>query len=196
MGRGRALGPALAARGVVGAHEQGAGGAVRGSSGSAARSDLGALLLAVRDASVLEQHKRRLLGPSGSPVRAAIPQVLDALGKELFPHGGESWSSKLRRALRALRHPRTPLAEHRQAIGQAPRKPEIRSPPQWRASGNFLPTDRSAAMARSDEPVVVLIESVHPSQNLRLLDLGQAVPRGRVVRRQERVGGSDRRCDG
>ncbi len=82
-------------------------------------------LLAVRDASVLEQHKRRLLGPFAVlPLRAAIPQAMVALGQELIPQGSESWSSKLRRTLRALRHPRTPLAEHRQAIGQAPRKPE------------------------------------------------------------------------
>jgi hypothetical protein len=69
--------------------------------------------LQVRDATVLEQHERRLLAPfSVLPYRRALVRSLVELGNEVRPEGGESWAAKLRRMGLALRNAFTSRSRH------------------------------------------------------------------------------------
>lgn len=69
--------------------------------------------LATRDATVLEQHERRLLAPfSVLSVRRAFREAAAQAVAELTPAGGETWRAKLARTALAVRHAFVRRSQH------------------------------------------------------------------------------------
>lgn len=82
----------------------------------------GRATLDVRDLTVAEVHRRRLLaGFAVLPAHRAVPHALGHLVRELAPSEGEPWFSKLRRTLIALRHPSMPRSAHDRAVAEQTR---------------------------------------------------------------------------
>jgi len=81
----------------------------------------------IRDMTVFEGHARRWFGPfSALPMGRALPQAGLALGRELVPIPGESWTHKLRRAGEAMSNPSRRLADHTRLLGEEARKPRFK----------------------------------------------------------------------
>jgi hypothetical protein len=70
-------------------------------------------LSAVRERTVLEQHVARWVGwHAALPRRLAVRATLDELRDDLTPERGESWGSKLRRSVRAVRNAFVTRSKH------------------------------------------------------------------------------------
>jgi hypothetical protein len=73
----------------------------------------GRTALSSRDATVLEQHERRILGAYAVlPVGRALRQCVAQIALEIKPQHGESWSAKLARMWLALRHAFVRRSQH------------------------------------------------------------------------------------
>jgi hypothetical protein len=80
-------------------------------------------LLEVRDPTIIERHKRKLLVPFAVfPPHRALVQFAREVVRVLSPSPGEAWSTKLRRTVVALRHPLTPMTAHRRAFEERRRR--------------------------------------------------------------------------
>lgn len=71
----------------------------------------GTHLKSVRERTVFENHLQRWLYPYWElPPGQALAETLRTIGTEITPGPGETWRTKLARALDAIRHARTPAA--------------------------------------------------------------------------------------
>ena len=75
-------------------------------------------LTKVRERTVFANHVRRIASPfSALPMRRALPEAARAAGHAVRRAEEDTWTSKLRRAARALRHAFHPISRHTRGLG-------------------------------------------------------------------------------